>query len=103
MSFSELVYKGIGPHQRKGGTFDCKGVKSEDELLSALSNGWFKTLPEAIEDYDNPVVKEVAAEVVESVVPEKTIRQQAKELGILFGPRTSEETLKAKIKEALAK
>ncbi len=104
MSFSEIVYKGKGPHQRKGGTFDCLGVSSEEAYAAALANGWYKTLPEAIEAHDNPAPADEPAKEPEPA-PEagKTLRQQARELGITYGPRTSDEKLAAQIAEALAK
>lgn len=47
--FPALVFKNSGPHQRAGGTYDHKSVEDEAEFDVALSDGWFPSLPEAIE------------------------------------------------------
>lgn len=45
-----IVYKKGGKHRGpKGIPFSYKGVKTEEELLTALKDGWYETLPEAIE------------------------------------------------------
>jgi hypothetical protein len=44
-----FVYKDKGPHQRAGGTYDHKIVETEQEFEASLADGWFPTLPEAIE------------------------------------------------------
>ena len=55
-----LVYRCPGPHQRKGGTFGYMPTYSKAEWEAHLEKGWFKTLPEAIEHYDNPKPKKAA-------------------------------------------
>lgn len=65
-SFSEVVYRGYGPHQRKGGGFSTLGVYSPEALDVALKDGWYRTLPEAIEAYDNPKPKEAPAPAPEA-------------------------------------
>jgi hypothetical protein len=47
--FPAFVYKDKGPHQRAGGSYDHKLVEDEAEFDAALTDGWFPTLPEAIE------------------------------------------------------
>lgn len=47
--FPAFVYKDKGPHQRAGGSYDHKVVEDESEFDAALTDGWFPTLPEAIE------------------------------------------------------
>ena len=61
--FPTLVYKGHGPHSRAGGTYDHKVVEDEVEFDAALTDGWFPSLPEAIEGKLD--VQEVAQEPVE--------------------------------------
>lgn len=51
--FPTLVYKGEGPHSRAGGTYDFVAVADEEALKVKLRDGWFATLPEAIEASDN--------------------------------------------------
>lgn len=46
--FPALVFKNNGPHQRAGGSYDHKAVESVEERETALAEGWFATLPEAI-------------------------------------------------------
>lgn len=43
-----LVYRNNGPHMRHNGSFDHKLVSTEQEHADALANGWFDSLPEAI-------------------------------------------------------
>ena len=116
----EIVYRGHGPHQRKGGGFSTLGVKSQEALDKALSEGWYRTLPEAIEAHD---AKKTAAGIVQvmplapqpatvtttssaddSAPPTRPeIEAKAKELGIKVHPKHKDATLLAKINEALAK
>lgn len=96
MKYSSIVYKCPGPHQCPGGTFAYRGVNSETEQAEALSSGWFRTLPEAIEGK--------TAEKRSSFEPPPTreeLEHKAKELGIKFDKKTTDETLSKKIAEAL--
>lgn len=96
MKYSDIVYKTPGPHQRPGGTFDCKGVSSKAEHAEALKAGWFDTLPEAIEGK--------AAEKPSAFEPPPTreeLEAKAKELGIKFNNKTTDKELSTKIAEAL--
>jgi hypothetical protein len=107
--FSEIVYRGYGPHQRKGGGFSTLGVRSEEELDAALKDGWYRTLPEAIEAHDKPkaiaisasesYVKNVQVNSVSDEAPptRAELEQKAKELGIKFDGRTGDATLARKI------
>lgn len=52
--FPTIVYKCPGNHKRPGGTFDIKPIKDEIELDDAIDNGWFESLVDAINNYDNP-------------------------------------------------
>lgn len=63
--FPALVYKNNGPHQRAGGTYDHKSVEDEAEFDASLTNGWFPSLPEAIEGKLD--VQEVSQELTEAV------------------------------------
>jgi hypothetical protein len=49
-----ILYKGEGPHQRKGGTYSSIGANTQEEFDGFIADGWFTTLPEAIEAHDNP-------------------------------------------------
>jgi hypothetical protein len=56
-----LVYKDDGPHQRPGGTYDFKNVL-EEELESALEQGFFKTMEGVITGKD-PIITPTGKEV----------------------------------------
>lgn len=77
--FSEILYRGYGPHQRKGGGFSTLGVSSESAYAEALASGWYRTLPEAISAHDGmpapaaqPITKEDDhVESLQNTEPEK--------------------------------
>jgi hypothetical protein len=94
--YSDLVYQCPGPHQRPGGTFAYREVKSEAEHEEALAHGWFCTLPEAIEGKttENPAH-------FEPPPTRDELEHKAKELGIKFDKKTKDEELSKKIAEAL--
>lgn len=96
MKYSDLVYQCPGPHSRPGGTFAYREVKSEVEHEEALANGWFRTLPEAIDG--KHAEKEASFEPPPS---RDELEQKAKELGIKFDKKTTDEALSKKIAEAL--
>lgn len=96
--FPTLVYKGHGPHSRAGGTYDYAAANDQEELDAKLADGWFTTLPEAIDAHDKPAVKSDAAPATRAELETK-----AKELGIQFGKKTTDAELSASITKALAK
>jgi hypothetical protein len=113
MEFPVLVYKGEGKYQRLGGGYDFLGAKDEAELQEALSNGWFLTLPEAIDAFKakqfapTPVSKPSAP--VSEPVPDDSapptreeLEIKATELGIKFDGRYSDKKIAQMIDEALA-
>lgn len=58
----EIVYRGYGSHQRKGGGYTCLGVTTHAKLEEALASGWYRTLDEAIAAHDDaPKVEAVKA------------------------------------------
>lgn len=75
MEYPTIVYRGFGPHSRKGGGFSTLGVEDDVALDAALSDGWFATLPEAIADHDKlpPVSAPVSAPVVAPVIDEPAV------------------------------
>jgi len=100
--FSALVYRSPGPHRGPSvKSFDCRGVKSQEELEAKLASGWFRTLAEAV----NPETKAVNAIKTEPAAPEITreeenspptrteLEQKATELGIKFDGRTGNKRL----------
>ena len=97
--FPTLVYKGKGPHSRAGGTYDYVAANDQEELDAKLADGWFTTLPEAIDAHDKPVVKSD-----DNAPPtRKELEVKAKELSIKFDKKTTDAELSAAITAALAK
>ena len=95
-AYADMVYRDGGPYARKGGTYDTKGVSSREEHDQALEDGWFNTLPEAIAG------KSAVVDVKDDEPPTREeLEQKAKELGIKFDKKTSDEALAKKIAEAL--
>jgi len=94
MEFPTLVYKCPGSHQRPGGTYSYKGVQDADEHASALADGWFATLPEAIEGKPT----EAPAPAADAPPTRAELEQKATELGIKFDGRTGDK----KLAEAIA-
>jgi hypothetical protein len=99
--FPTLVYKGKGPHSRAGGTYDYAAVNGQTDLDSKLADGWFATLPEAIDAQDKPV--EVAKSDDTAPPTRKELETKAKELAIKFDKKTTDAELSAAITAALAK
>ncbi len=97
--FPTLVYKGKGPHSRAGGTYDYTAANDQTDLDGKLADGWFATLPEAIDAHDKP-----AAKSDDNAPPtRKELEAKAKELGIKFANKTTDAELSASITAALAK
>lgn len=103
MEYPSLVYRCPGAHQRMGGTYAYLPVQDEDEHAKASADGWFDTLPEAIEAHDNPKAAEpVKAEPADDAPPTRAeLELKATELAIKFDGRTSDKKLAAAIAEAL--
>ncbi len=98
--FPTLVYKGHGSHSRAGGTYDYTDVTNQEDLEAKLADGWFATLPEAIDAHDKPVV----VKSDDTAPPtRKELEIKAKELNIKFDKKTTDAELGAAITAALAK
>lgn len=98
--FPTIVYKGQGPHSRAGGTFDYSSANDRAELEAKLANGWYATLPEAIEAHDKPTVLKSD----DNAPPTREeLEAKATELGIKFDGRTSDAKLGSLITKALDK
>ena len=97
MKYSNIVYRCPGPHQRPGGTYDFRGVTSQEEEAELLSQGWFGTVPEAIAG------KASLVELPPDVSPptREELEQKAKELNIKFDKKMSDEVLSKKIADAV--
>jgi hypothetical protein len=94
MSFPTIVYKCPGDHHRAGGTYSYRGAEDSEALGKLLSEGWFATLPEAIDGK--------AAEAEDNAAPTRAeLEEKATELGISFDGRTTDKRLGEKIDIAL--
>jgi len=91
MSFPTLVYRCPGMHQRPGGTYAYQQVADDKQLAAALTDGWFATLPEAIEG-KLPVV--MVEEADDAPPTRGELEQKATELEIKFDGRTSDRKLR---------
>lgn len=97
--FPTLVYKGKGPYSRAGGTYDYAPANDQQEFDEKLASGWFETLPESIQSNDNPT-----EQAGENAPPTRIeLIEKAKELGLTFTKRTSDDNMLAMITEALNK
>jgi len=97
IEFPTLVYRGKGPHFRAGGTYDYTEVKGQEDFDAKLSAGWFATLPSAIEANDNPQI------VDDSPPTREELETKAKELGIKFYKKTTNDDLNSLIISAIKK
>ena len=98
-----MVYKVPGKHVRPHGTYDFAGVNNAEELQAKLKDGWFPSLPEAIDSKQTtPVVETVK---VDDIAPpsRQELEEKATELGIKFDGRFSDKKISQLIEEALTK
>lgn len=95
MSFPTIVYKCPGDHHRAGGTYSYRGAEDSEAFGKLLSEGWFATLPEAIDGK--------AAKAEDNAAPTRAeLEAKADELGISFDGRTTDKRLGEKIDLAIA-
>ncbi len=99
MEFPVLVYKDGGTIQRAGGFYSQKTILDDADFALALLDGWFATLPEAIEGKNADVAEDDAEDL--SAPTRAELEQKANELGIRFDGRTTDKGLSARIAEAL--
>lgn len=87
MIYPRYVYRDGGDLQRAGGCYSIMLVEDESAYDSALADGWYATLPEAID-------------AEPGVSPREELEEMARELGIQFDGRTSDKKLLEKVKAA---
>lgn len=95
MSFPTIVYKCPGHHQAHGTTYDYLAVEDETAMKAAIADGWFKTLPDAIDGKSSFEESEHEAPTREE------LEAKAAELGVKFDGRTTDALLLSRINEAL--
>jgi hypothetical protein len=103
MEYPSMVYKVPGKHVRPHGTYDFTGVNNAEELQAKLKDGWFSSLPEAIDSKQTaPVVEAVK---VDDIAPpsRQELEEKATELGIKFDGRFSDKKISQLIEETLTK
>ena len=94
--FPRLVFRSPGPHQCQGGTYAYAPVSDQKEADERLADGWFATLPEAIEG------KAAVPEQDDNAPPTRDeLERKATELDIKFDGRTSDRKLGELIEVAL--
>lgn len=111
--FPTIVYRCPGPHWGPPGTtYQSIGVADQSAFDKALADGWFATLPGAVEAFLSPASARVAV-VSEPVVAEPVAVEdnapptrdemltKAAEIGLTVDKRWSDKTLANKIIEAL--
>lgn len=98
MEFPRLVYKTPGPNPIKGGSYAFIAVADNEGLKAALREGWFSTLPEAVECayVDNDVIPDD-----EAIPTRQEMELKARELGIKFDGRTGDKALLKRITDAI--
>lgn len=95
MPFPRLVYKCPGKHPCQGGTYSYQSVDCGAELKAALANGWYESIPDAIEG------KPLDEPVDNSPPTRAELEQKAGELGIKIDGRWSDKRLTAEIETAM--
>jgi len=108
--FPTIVYRCPGPNWGPPGTtYNSIGVADQSAFDKALADGWFATLPEAVEAFLSPAepVRVMAAVPADEVFPDEApptrdeMLAKAAEIGLSVDKRWSDKTLAAKIIEAL--
>lgn len=98
-----MLYKDVGPHQRRGGTYDVVAVQSQQEHDEKLASGVWYSHPDEIGakavatlSSDAPATKDDAPPTREE------LKQKATELGIEFAPNIGDKKLRELIEAKLA-
>lgn len=123
IKFPSFVYRCPGAHQCPGGTYDHRLVKSVEDLEAAASDGWWPTLPLAMdppktseetakalsvftveepEVEKKPEPKELEDETPVEELDREQLEARARLHEIGFNRNTKDETLIEKIKAAEA-
>jgi hypothetical protein len=111
--FPTMVYRTPGPHAAPKGTYGYMGVADHAEYDAALADGWFASIAEAmggkaaaekpveVQEVVAPIEVVIAKEVPAEEPDRAALEAKAKELGVSFNWKTSDEVLAARIAEAV--
>ncbi len=93
MKNATMLYKCPGPHEIHGGHFDYTIVDADEEgaIEAAQADGWHLTTTEAKEAGD--AAKAKREEELNTPPTRVELEAKAKELGIQFGKKTTDEEL----------
>jgi len=90
-----MLYK-LGSEIKWEGIEYDTAIVDEDDIEEKLNDGWFRTAQEAVADAEAKGDADLDGDVTR-----KEMEVKAKELGIKFNYKTTNESLMAKIEEAL--
>jgi len=102
--FPCLLYKTPGPHRKPGGlTYAYVGCADAQDYERLVAQGWRVSLSDALAGKGVISAAEAFEDAVDNVSPatRDELEQKAKELGVSFNSRTSNETLAKRIAEAI--
>lgn len=102
--YPKYVYRKAAGKREDRSAFDTLLVASDDELVSALKNGWHHDVISALAPQDQPAaIPDDLSVVADDDLPptRDELETKARELGLKFDGRTSDRKLSAMIDEAL--
>ena len=99
--FPTLVYQCPGMFARPGGTYRFKPIADQAQMTAALGDGWFETLPQAIEGKSPAKAVEAVEPAVNAPVTRDELEQKAAELGVKVDGRWSDTRLRDEITKRL--
>lgn len=95
MKNATMLYK-LGTQMKWEGVEYDTIIVDEDDIEEKLNDGWFRTASEAVADAESKGDTDLDGDVTR-----KEMEIKAKELGIKFNHKTTNESLMTKIDEAL--
>ena len=95
MKNATMLYK-LGTQMKWEGVEYDTIIVDEDDIEEKLNDGWFRTASEAVADAESKGDTDLDGDVTR-----KEMEIKAKELGIKFNHKTTNESLMAKIEEVL--
>jgi hypothetical protein len=107
IQFPVFLYQCPGTWSGDGFTFGARLANDQGEFDAAVSEGWYPTVPQAVEAWRKPVqvsIPPAPVSVPDDNAPptREELEAKATELGIEFDGRHKDSTLMKKIDDALA-